>query len=186
MQLLKDATPHLMTVGEYFASNIQGHTELIEGIAYDVSPEDEPHAFAVQQLNQFLLPKVMQFGQVLRIQSPIAVPDWQGRNAPEMDVTVIARKQYDRTPTSADAFAIIEVSDTTYDDDRERKIPLYVNAGVPAWIVNIQLRQVEFYGSVADLAIEHGHVFPEHGTINVLGVSIPVADLFTVRPDANR
>jgi hypothetical protein len=44
-------------------------------------------------------------------------------------------------PTAADASASIEVSDSTYDDDRYPKIPLYVDAGVPAWIVNTKQRQ---------------------------------------------
>ena len=75
-------------------------------------------------------------------------------------------------------FAFIEVSDTTYAVDRKHKIPLYVNAGVPSYIVNIPLRQVEFYGSVQDLGAEHGRVFTDRDTLEILGVAIPIAVLF--------
>jgi hypothetical protein len=81
-------------------------------------------------------------------------------------------------PTSDDAFAFIEVSDTTYGDDRRVKIPLYVNAGVPAWIVNISKRRVEHYADAADLALQHGRVFGTGETIEILGVPIAVAELF--------
>jgi hypothetical protein len=41
---------------------------------------------------------------------------------------------------------------------------------------------VEFYGSVADLELEHGHVFDENAAFDILGVVIPVARLFAPRP----
>jgi hypothetical protein len=59
-----------------------------------------------------------------------------------------------------------------------------VNAGVPAWIVNVQLRQVEYYSSTEDLATEHGRVFTETDAVDILGITIPVADLFEIpNPD---
>jgi len=98
----------------------------------------------------------------------IAVPGWNGRDAPEVDVAVIAKRYYGPMPTSADAFALIEVSDMTYGDSRRVKIPLYVNAGVPAWIVNISKRRLEFYGDVGDLALEHGRAFGDRDQIDIL------------------
>lgn len=52
---------------------------------------------------------------------------------------------------------------------------------MPAWIVNVRLRQVEFYGSPQDLALQHGHVFREGDTLDVR-VSVVVAELFVKRP----
>lgn len=156
-------------------------TELLGGMIYDLSPKNEPHSFAVSTLTEALVLGLASTKYVARIQDPIAVSGWKGNDAPEIDVAVIARKRYKTTPTARDAFAFIEVSDTTYRGkcgDRTYKIPLYVNAGVPSWIVNIPLRQVEFYGSVADLDLQCGHVFTENDTIEILGIAIPVADLF--------
>jgi hypothetical protein len=108
----------------------------------------------------------------------VAVPSWHGNDAPEVDIAIIANRYYDPMPLSADAFTFIEVSDSTYPDDRRVKIPLYVNAGVPAWIVNIRKHQVEFYGSIADLEEPNGKVYCVGESFEVLGVSIPVASLF--------
>ena len=89
---------------------------------------------------------------------------------------VIDRKRYAQTPNAADSHAFIEVSDTTYADDKTTKIPLYVAAKVPTWYVNIPDRLVEFYDR--DAALESPRIYDEAETIDVLGVVIRVADLF--------
>ncbi len=180
MQLLEDSRPHLLTVAEYMTADIEGRTELIGGVVYDVSPRNEPHRYAVRVLTKLLI-QGLGAAYAVQAQDAIAVPGWNGRDAPEVDVAVIADRYYDPMPTSTDAFALIEVSDTTYGDDRRVKIPLYVNAGVPAWIVNIPNRRLEFYGDADDLAMEHGRVFEDGDEIDILGVVIPVAKLFPPR-----
>jgi hypothetical protein len=158
-------------------------TELLAGVVYDVSPRHEPHRYAVRELTRILIQGLPQARYAVQSQDAVAVPGWEGADAPEVDVAILARKKYRPGPTSAEAFAFIEVSHTTYRVDRGYKIPLYVNAGVPAWIVNIDLRQVEFYGSPDDLKRKHGHVFAAGESFEVLGVEIAVVDLFDDVPD---
>jgi hypothetical protein len=187
MQLLiPTATPHRFTVAEYMALEIAERTELLEGVIYDVSPRNEAHRRAIRELSRALIPGLLGSGYVVQTENAVAVPEWQGRDAPEIDVAVLADKVYRPGPTAADAFAFFEVSHTTYALDRKYKIPLYVSAGVPSWIVNIPLRQVEFYGSPRDLEREHGHTFSERDTFEILGIAIPVAALFDQcdRPDS--
>ena len=44
----------------------------------------------------------------------------------------------------------VEVSDTTLRRDRQVKLTLYANAGIPEfWIVNLEVREVEIYRSPA-------------------------------------
>ncbi len=176
--------PHAFTVAEFMSLDTAVRTELLAGAVYDVSPRNEPHRYAVRLLHE-QLSRALPRAYVVQSQDAVAVPGWHGRDAPEIDVAVLERKRYRPGPTSADAFAFIEVSHTTYAVDRGYKIPLYAGAGVPAWIVNIDLRQVEFYGSPEDLVLEHGQVFGERETFAILGVSIRVADLFddSVGPD---
>lgn len=179
MQLLIPvATPHRFTVAEYMALEIAERTELLEGVIYDVSPRNEAHRRAIRELSRALIPGLLGSGYVVQTENAVAVPEWQGRDAPEVDVAVLADKVYRPGPTAADAFAFIEVSHTTYALDRKYKIPLYVRAGVPSWIVNIPLRQVEYYGAPKDLETEHGRIFTEHDAFDVLGIAIPVAALF--------
>jgi hypothetical protein len=183
-----EATPHSFTVAEFMSLDTERRTELLDGVVFDVSPHLEPHRYAVRRLTEVLVHAFFGTDLVVRVQDAIAVPGWDGHDAPETDVAVLRRKEFHPGPTSADAVACIEVSDLTYGGtygDRHYKIPLYVNAGVPAWIVNIRLRQVEFYGLPSHLAVKHGHVFREGDTFDVLGVTIVVAELF-VNPDHTR
>jgi len=173
---------HLLTAAEYMTLDIRDRTELLGGVIYDVSPRKEPHRFAVEVLSRALI-RGLSDEYSVRIQDDVAVPNWHGKNAPEVDVAVLKRRYYDPGPIAKDAFALIEVADSTYAGDRGYKIPLYVKAGVPAWLVNIPLRQVEFFGSPADLLLKHGVVFTERDTFDVLGVEIPVKDLFENRSD---
>jgi hypothetical protein len=177
MRQLVAGTPHVFTAAEFLTLDTGSRTELLGGVVYDVSPRHEPHRYAVSMLNRHLTPALLDSEHEVRIQDAVAVSGWRGREAPEIDVAVIARKRYRLGPTAADARAFIEVSDSTYALDRRYKIPLYVNAGVPAWIVNIPLRQVECYASACDLELPHGQVVQEGESFTVLGVDIAVADL---------
>jgi hypothetical protein len=182
MQLLaSEKTPHRFTVAQYMALDIPERTELLAGVIYDVSPRNEPHRHAVRQLHRLLVKGLVESEYVVQSQDAVAVPDWRGVDAPEVDVAVLRGRTFDPGPTSNDAAVLIEVSHTTYAVDRRYKIPLYVNAGAPAWIVNIAARRVEYYGSLADLELEHGRVFTEHDTIDILGVAIAVDALFLKR-----
>ncbi len=74
--------------------------------------------------------------------------------------------------------AFVEVSDSTYKEDRDVYVPLYVAAGAPTWHVNIAGRQVEFYEKGAVPKGPPTRVFNENETCEILGVPIRVADLF--------
>ncbi len=153
------------------ASNLPGHTELIDGVIYEVSPRNPAHAHAVRMLAEFLFDGLDRKISMIQVQDPIAVAGWKGQHAPEVDVAVLRRKQYATTPDASNTLAVIEVADTTYKDDRDVKIPLYEAAGIPAWIVNVPQRTVEFYGTERR-DYHEGEIF------EVLGVAIPVPALF--------
>ena len=176
--VLTEKKPHFFTVAEYMALDIPAHTELLGGVIYDVSPKNAPHGFAIRRLNEALTPAIGKPSDryEISIQDPIAVAGWEGPHAPEVDVAVIDRKSYTRTPAAEDAYAFIEVSDTTYVDDKKTKIPLYVAANVPTWHVNIPARLVEFYDRGA--ALTSPRIFRETELIDVLGIAIRVSDLF--------
>ncbi len=163
------------------ALDIPERTELIEGLIYDLSPKNAPHSNIISKLTETLVPALLGSRFQARFEQPIAVSGWRGPNAPEIDVAVIERKAYPQPPTAADALAFMEVSDTTYARDRDLKIPLYVGAGVPSWIVNIPVKHVEFYADVGALSLPHGVIFRIGDTFEVAGVAIPVAYLY----DAN-
>lgn len=176
MELLE--TPHLFTVEEYVALAIEARTELLGGVIYDVSPRSEPHRYAVRKLTEILAHGLFGSGYIVQVQDAVAVSGRQGHDAPEIDVAVLSDKFYRPMPTAADAFAFIEVSDTTYAVDRKHKIPLYVAAGVPSYIVNIPAQHVEFYGTLQDLELEHGRTLSRADSLTMLGVAVPIVALF--------
>jgi hypothetical protein len=169
--------PRELTAKEFATLQVEGKTELLDGFIYDVSPRaGERHSYAAQKLvtllTEALLPDYFAQGDHV-----IAVPDWNAKDAPRPDVAVFFAKRY-AAPTARDIFAFLEVADSSYDRDRNYKMPLYVNAGVPAYIVNLELRQVERYASPADLELPRGTVYSLGSSFEVLGVPIAVADLF--------
>jgi hypothetical protein len=174
-------TPHRFSVAEYMSLETERRTELLGGVIFDVSPKNEPHAYAVSTLAAALIRGFTGTPNAVRIQDPLAVLGWHGNEAPEVDLAIVRAAEYAVTPSARDTLGFIEVSDSTYGGkygDRRYKIPLYVNAGVPAWIVNIRLRQVEYYGCGADLELQHGIVSADGTDVEILGVSVPVASLF--------
>jgi hypothetical protein len=175
MRLAEPAqAPHLFTVAEYMKLDIPGRTELLGGAIYDVSPKNTPRGFAIRRLIKAF--RALGDEYSLSVQDPIAVAGWTGKHAPEIDVAVIDEKPYLTTPTASDSHAFIEVSDTTYADDKATKIPLYVAAKVPTWHVNIPAQQVEFYAVGAEIASPQ--VFLAGETVEILGIPIPVASLW--------
>jgi len=176
MDLLE--TPHLLTAEEYATIDTEARTELLGGFIYDVAPRNDPHRHASRELNR-LLARGIADDQRVQIADSVAIPDWKGRDAPEVDVAVLkSRGPFVTGPTSADALVLIEIAHATYRLDRGYKIPLYVRAGVPAFIVNVEKRQVEYYGSEADLDATHGQGASEGEAVAILGIDIPVTSLF--------
>ena len=168
---LTTSQPHRFSVEEYMASGVPGHTELVDGVIYEVSPRKPPHILAVRVLARYLNRELDPELYAVQIQDPIAVAGWKGPHAPEVDVAVVRNKRYETTTEASDTLAAIEVADTSYLDDRNVKIPLYLAAGIPAWIVNISERKVESYGP------ERGD-YHDGESFEVLGVTIPVSELF--------
>jgi Uma2 family endonuclease len=88
-------------------------------------------------------------------QLPIVVSE---RSEPEPDFALIRwRDDYYASgiPTNADAFAIIEVSDSTLRFDRGKKRAVYARAGIAEyWIVNVRAEQIEIHRD------PHGESYP--------------------------
>ncbi len=168
-----EGIPHVFTAEQHAELRIDARTELLGGIVYDMSPENDAHRYAVNVLsgllNAALFPRYL-----VQTDGAVAIPDWQGTDAPRPDIAVIINQF--RAPTSADALVFVEVADSTYMRDRNVKIPLYVRAEVPAFIVNIGSHWIEAYFTEADIALPHGQV--HRSACTIFGVAVEVARLF--------
>jgi Uma2 family endonuclease len=116
------------------------NVELIDGQLIPMSPVGDPHVSCVNHLNRLLVERTTP-NVVVSVQNPLRI---DAHNAPEPDVVVTT--QHDGAPTPATTLLVVEVSDTTLTYDRDIKLPLYAEAGIPeVWIVNLEVRQVEVY-----------------------------------------
>jgi hypothetical protein len=108
-------------LGEMFAGQ---RYELIEGDLIDKMGQKPPHAYLISLLNTVLSEA---FPGKIRVQLPISLPAPQGiTSEPEPDVLVLHQKSsasafLHRHPGPPDIALLIEVSDSTFEMDRERK-----------------------------------------------------------------
>jgi Uma2 family endonuclease len=78
----------------------------------------------------------------VRVQLPFVVGD---DSLPEPDLALVAVSRFGQ-PHPDRAFLIVEVADSSLEEDRGEKAELYAAAGVPeCWVVNIPDRTIEVH-----------------------------------------
>jgi len=79
------------------------------------------------------------------------------------------------------AFVHVAVSDSTLRDDRDVKVPLYAESGIPeCWLVDLGDRAVEVYRQPSGGRYAEVQRVGSDGTLDIAalpGTSLPVADL---------
>ena len=140
MQTLRE--PRLFNVDEYYrmaAAGILGpsdRVELLEGRIVRMSPIGKLHGSAVDLLN-YLLSSELGSKAIVRVQGVVRISEI---SEPQPDLALLRpRKDFYRNeqPGPHDVLLIIEVADTTLDQDQP-KISLYAVAGIREyWIVNL-------------------------------------------------
>lgn len=82
----------------------------------------------------------------MRVQGPIKLNDY---SMPQPDLTLVQRqawRQLEDHPSPKDILALVEVSDSTLDYDRNDKALLYAREGIrELWIVNLKSMEIEVY-----------------------------------------
>jgi Uma2 family endonuclease len=146
---LPDVEIHRWTRKEYEKAAYAGafgdrRVELIDGVVYDMSPQDSPHATGVTKAHRALTVAFPPSEYVLRSQMPLAL----GRfSMPEPDLAVVPGEPDDYLkshPTSA--VLVVEVADSSQYHDRVRKAEIYAQAGLQDyWISNLVKDVLEVY-----------------------------------------
>lgn len=124
--------------------------EIIEGELIKRMPTGKRHASCVKRLDEFLrdiLGKTVTYS----VQDPVRLDEF---NEPMPDLALLKRREdfyLEKQAMGEDVLLIVEVSDTTLDYDRNRKIPLYAKVRIPeVWIVNLQNGTIEVHTQPGD------------------------------------
>jgi ubiquitin-like protein Pup len=148
------AAKRLLAVEEFYRMCEAGifkpeeRLELIDGEIITMAPIGQRHHACVMLLTMTLAPR-LEGRALVSVQGPLALGPDQLRY-PDL---VLLRRQADvyRTagPTATDAFLVIEVADTSVDYDRDVKVPLYAQAGIPeVWLVDLTTNHLEVCASL--------------------------------------
>jgi Uma2 family endonuclease len=143
---------HRLSVAQYEAMGQAGilgpddRVELLEGWLVEKMRKSPPHRIATHQA-RVLLEGVVPSAWYVESQEPIVTDD----SEPEPDVAVIRGRTQDysaRNPPAAQVGLIVEIADTTVDNDRVLKGRVYARARIPTyWLVNLVDRVLEVYSS---------------------------------------
>lgn len=140
----------LLTVEEYHKMGEAGilqekGIELIKGGIIAMNPIGSKHLACVNKLNA-LLNAMLGTKAIVSVQNPIVTSDL---SEPEPDISVLAyRADFYSTevPHAKDVLLVIEVADTSVTYDREVKLPLYAESGIPEfWLINLEENEIEMY-----------------------------------------
>jgi Uma2 family endonuclease len=152
--------------------------ELIEGVIYNRSPQSSRHSTAVHVVAEALRRAFPQ--HYLRIQAPLALGDL---SAPEPDLAVVPGQPRDyRDGHPNQALLVVEVADSSLLHDRQRKVPLYAEAGIPeTWILNLVQGTLEVYREPGDTGYRSSTTLGASESVQIVAaespLSIPVGDL---------
>ena len=164
--------PWRFTVDDYYAmaeAGILSHderVELLNGEIFEMSPIGSRHAYSVNWLTRLLI-TLLGTRVWVSSQNPLRL---NGKAEPEPDVLLLNWRDDgygSEHPTPEDVFLLIEVSDTTLDGDRNEKLPIYAQAGIPeCWIVNIPDAVVEVYTDPSGGEYQHCRTFGADETVS--------------------
>ena len=124
--------------------------EIIEGELIKQMPIGKRHAACVKKLAELLRDELGK-SVTYSVQDPISLDEF---NEPQPDVALLKRREdfySGKPPTAEDVLLLIEVSDSTLDYDRNRKIPLYAKHEIPeVWVISLVNETIEIHSQARD------------------------------------
>ena len=161
------AVRHRFNVEEYRLMGEAGifseddRVELIDGEVVEMAPIGNRHIESVMWLNRLLSRWALGTEDAelfVSVQNPLSLSEhWE----PQPDLTVVRRSQGRLgAPVPEDVLLVVEVAATSLVHDRDRKLPLYAEAGITeAWIVDLNADVIEVHSRSGPAAYERSTRF---------------------------
>ncbi len=140
---------HLFTADEYNRLTESGvfttadQVELLDGLLVNKLAHDKYHAAALDLLEQILL-TLLPNPWTFRTQRPIAM---SGKSVAEPDLVIVKgpkRRFFQGHPRSNEVAIVVEVSESTLEQDHGIKHDMYAHDNIPEdWILNLVAKRVE-------------------------------------------
>ncbi|MBE9225532.1 Uma2 family endonuclease [Phormidium sp. LEGE 05292] len=155
--------------------------ELLEGQIISMAAKNPPHSATNLCAAEYL--RTLLAGLALiRIQDPINLSSY---SEPEPDIAVVRinpRFYAENHPTPADTFLLIEISDTTLEQDRKQKAAAYAKAGIADyWILDVNTRQVRVFREIVNQTYQQETILNEEATLFLLAfpeIEVQISRLF--------
>lgn len=161
--------------------------ELLEGYLVDKMPNNPLHIGTLQLLVAILRRLVPAGDWHLRIQAPITL----SKSEPEPDIVMARGNEVEyltRHPGAKDVMLLVEVADSSLNQDQTTKHEIYARAGIGIyWIVNLVQKVVEVYsmpsGPQTEPVYRHRDVYTRGDSLPLelegkVLASIPVTEIF--------
>lgn len=153
--------------------------EIIDGELIQKMTIGDKHAAVVNKLTRLFIKNVSD-DVLVSIQNPLRLSDF---NEPEPDLVLADLTKYDgsRHPRPEEVILLIEVSDSTLKYDRDSKVPLYAEAGIPeVWIINLPNNIIEIHQKPSNGLYQLVKIFKPDEVVKsekLPNLSFPVKDI---------
>lgn len=145
--------------------------QLLEGYLVEKKTVNPPPAFVTETVREAVT-AIIPDGFFVSSQQPVTMSD----SEPEPDVLVVKGKRRDfiqRHPMPEEVVLLVEVADSTINQDQNWKKRIYARAGISVyWIVNLSSRQIEVYtqpsGPTAQPTYHHMVTYQETDEVPIL------------------
>lgn len=141
----------LFTVKEYHLMSETGilseadRVELIEGEIIQMAAIGTRHATSVRRLNR-VFHRLPEDRVIVDVQNPVQLSE---RTEPQPDVVLLKFRDDDYQtahPVPSEVLLLVEVADSTVDNDRDVKIPIYARSLIQeVWLVDLVENCLEVY-----------------------------------------
>ncbi len=169
---------HLMAEAGVFDRIREQRLELIKGEIIQMSPIGRKHCACIARLNALLFAKFTG-KQIIWVQSSIKLDDGL---EPQPDLALLKLRSdfYEEAlPAPEDILLIVEVADSTISYDRDLKMPLYAESGIPeAWLVDVNARTITRYTEPSAKGYKSSQRLDINDSILCLDKEIAATDIF--------